>query len=421
MAGTDDTNDTGSMNGDNTREAGDHGPEDQFAATGSETMGEDDLTSPRRTVWQRVRMRLLKTVIAAILGVIALAALIVFGINTGPGRRFVADQIGALKFANGMRITVGRIDGSLYSKMTLRDLSVRDPQGEFLFAPEINIDWRPFEYLDNHVNVRSATAQRVVLRRTPHFKQTPTDPNAPLLPDLDIDVGRLKVDRFVAEAPVAGKLRIVTVDGRAHISDGRAQVYADGGTIAVDGKEGGDRFRLNLDAVPDKNRLAIGLDVEAPTGGLIATMGGLKQPMTLRIDGKGDWATWNGHLTGQLGGGKLADLALEARNGTFHIKGPTQIAKLVTGPSAALLGPITDVDLSAAFEKRRATVSGLISSDAFSLTPNGVVDLGQNTFGDLKLAFVLRKATAIAPNLSGAGMRANLTLDGAFATPRSPM
>ena len=97
----------------------------------------------RRSVWQRVRVRLAKTVAAVILGVIALAALVIFGIDTGPGHRFVADQIGALKFENGMRITVGRIEGSLYGKMTLHDLSVRDPKGEFLFSPEVKVDWRP--------------------------------------------------------------------------------------------------------------------------------------------------------------------------------------------------------------------------------------------------------------------------------------
>ncbi|SFG06228.1 autotransporter secretion inner membrane protein TamB [Novosphingobium sp. CF614] len=390
------------------------GEEDIEAETAAETAREPGATP--RSLWHRARVRALKTIVFAVLGFIALAIAVILGIDTGPGHRFVADQIAGLRFENGMRISVGRIEGSIYGRMTLRNLSVRDPQGEFLFSPEIHVDWRPFAYLDNHVDVRSATAQRMVLRRVPVFRKTPPS-NEPLLPDIDIDIGELRIDRFIAEPPVSGERRIVTIDGSAHIADGRAQVKAKGATIAMKGKEGGDRFTLMLDAVPARNRLGIDLDLAAPTGGLIASLGGLKQPLTLKVSGKGDWTVWNGTLAADLGQGELARLVLTARSGTFAIKGPTRIARLFAGPTANLLGPITDFDLSAAFAKRRAALSGTIASDAFNLTPNGIIDFSDNGFDDLKLAFVLRKPSAIAENLSGAGLRAFLTLDGAFTAP----
>jgi len=365
---------------------------------------------------RRVAIRAAKTVAAVLIGFIVLAVAVIFGINTGPGHRFVADQIAGLKFENGMSIRVGRIEGSLYGAMVLHDLSVRDTKGEFLFSPEIHVDWRPFAYLEDHVDVRSATAQRMILRRSPVFKPTPPS-DAPLLPDLDIDVGNLRIDRFVAEPPVSGIRRIMTVAGRAHIADGRAQISANGGTIAVEGKGGGDRFVAVLDAVPEKNRLDIKLDLDAPVGGLVATLGGLQQPLKAKVDGKGTWAAWNGRLDTDLGGQELSRVGITARDGTFAIKGPTRIARLFTGPTASLLGPITNLDVTAAFQKRRATLAGRIWSDAFNLTPDGVIDLSDNTFHDLKLAFMLVKPTAIAPNLSGAGLRADLTLNGAFATP----
>lgn len=369
------------------------------------------------SLWHRVRIRALKTVVGLVLGVVVLVAAVIFGIDTGPGHRFVAEQIAGLQFENGMRIKVGRIEGSLYKRMTLRNLSVSDPKGEFLFSPEIDVDWRPFAYLSNHVDVRSAAAQRVILRRVPQFKPTPPS-DAPLLPDIDIDVGRLRIDRFIAEPPVSGNRRIVTIDGKAHISDGRAQVTAKGGTIAIEGKEGGDRFNLLVDAVPSRNRLALDVDLDAPANGVIAALGGLKQPLRLKLGGKGDWKAWNGNLDARLGDGELAKLSLAARDGTFMIKGPTRVASLVTGPTANLLGPITNLDITAALDQRRATVTGRIWSDAFTLTPNGIVDLSANSFEDLKLDFALLKPAAIAPNLSGAGLAASLALDGAFTTPK---
>lgn len=385
---------------------------------GSETEAADSAKRSGPTLGRRLRIRALKTVVGLVLGAVVLAAAIIFGIDTGPGHRFVAEQIAALRFDNGMRIKVGRIEGSLYSKMTLHDLSVSDPQGEFLFSPEIDVDWRPFAYLRNHVDVRSAMAERMILRRTPKFKPTPPS-NAPLLPDLDIDVGRMRIGRFIAEPPVAGVRRILTVDGRAHIADGRAQVFAKGGTIAIEGKEGGDRFDLVLDAVPAKNRLALKADVDAPTGGVIAALGGFKQPMTLRLDGKGGWKVWNGKFDADLGGSQMARLSLAARDGTFAIKGPTQVARLFTGPTAGLLGPITNLDLTAVLDKRRAKLSGLISSDAFTLRPDGIMDFSDNTFDDLRLQFALLKPTVMAKNLSGSGLTASLALDGAFTRPKA--
>ena len=370
----------------------------------------------RPSLWQRAKVRAFKTVALVMLGAAAFVLAVIVGIDTGPGHRFVADRIAALTFQNGMRITVGRIEGSLYGRMTLHDLSVRDPAGEFLFSPEIHVDWRPFQYLRNHVNVRSATAQRVVLRRVPHFRPTPPS-NEPLLPDIDVDVGELRIDRFVSEAAVSGERRIMSFAGKVHIADRRAQVVAKGATIAIQGKEGGDRFDLVLDATPSRNRLAIDLDLHAPTGGVIASLAGFKQPLSLQIKGTGDWAAWNGVFNADYGRGELARLNLAARDGTFAIKGPTRIARLFTGPTAGLLGPVTDVDLSAVLDRRRATVSGKISSDAFNLTPNGVIDLSDNSFDGLELAFVLLKPSAIAKNMSGAGLRAMLTLDGAFAKP----
>ncbi len=372
-----------------------------------------EVTVVERRNWA---LTIAKWALGLVTGLAALVAVGVYLLDTGPGHRFVADQIRQLEFETGMQIEVGRIEGSIYGEMVLRNLSVRDPRGEFLYSPEVKVDWRPFAYLSNHVDIRSLTAGRVVLRRLPQFKPTPPS-DAPLLPDIDIDIGTLRVDRFIVEAPVSGERRVASMQGKAHIEDGRAQVTFNGATIGQGRARGGDRIALMLDAVPDRNRFDIKLNLDAPAGGILAAMGGLTQPMSLRIDGRGDWKVWNGRLDSDLGGQELTRLAVTARDGNFTLKGPTRLARLVTGPTAALLGPITNFDLAAVLQERRATLSGGVSSDAFTLGTNGVVDLSDNSFDGLKLAFVLLKPSALAANLSGSGLRAMLTLDGAFATP----
>ena len=365
--------------------------------------GEGAEAAPR----SRWRRRLIKVAAAVVAAVLLLVALL----DTGPGRRLVADQIQNLEFENGMRIGIGRIEGSLYSRLIIHDLSVKDPKGEFLFSPEVHLHWRPFQYLFNHIDIREVTAERMMLRRLPEFRETPPS-EAPLLPDLDIDIGLLRIDRFIVEKPVTGTRRIATLAGKAHIEDGRAQVNLDARTRPRAGE--GDRLLLALDAVPEANRLGIDLDLDAPADGVLAAMAGLDEPLVARVKGKGDWAKWDGSLNADLGGQDLARLKLSARDGTFAVKGAAHLGRLPGMKDSGLLRPVADIDLSARLDQRRADLSGGISNDAFQLETKGLVDLSDNHFEDMQLDFVLLRPATLAENLRGNGLRASLSLNGEF-------
>jgi len=362
--------------------------------------------------------RIAKWAAIAVAALVALVAALLLLINTGPGKRFLIGQLEAMEFESGMEIGIGAIDGSLYGAMVVRDLELRDPQGVFLTSPEIAVDWRPFHFIGNHVDVRSLTSPLVTLQRLPEFNETPPS-DEPLLPDLDIDVNELRVERFVAEAPVAGERRVVGMAGNVHIADGRAQVKFDADTLREAGSNapGGDRLALLLDAVPEQNRLDFDLTLDAPGDGVIAAMAGLTEPLAVRAGGEGNWQSWSGKLDADLAGSEFARLGITARDGTFAVEGPTRIARLFDGPTAALLGPVMSIDLTAALQDRRAQLSGGVGSDAFRLDTDGGIDLSDNRFDGLNLQFVLFKPSALAENLAGRGMNAKLALDGAFAAP----
>ncbi len=351
-------------------------------------------------------------------GLVALVAILLLLLNTGPGKRFIIGQLEGMEFQNGMEIGIGSIDGSIYGAMTIRDLEVRDPKGVFLTSPELAVDWWPFAFVNRHVDVRSLTSPLITLQRLPEFKETPPS-NDPLLPDLDIDVNRLRIDRFVAEAPVTGTRRVLGMAGEVHIADGRAQVQFGANTLREEGSRmpGGDRLALTLDAVPEENKLDIDLALDAPADGVIATMAGLTEPLKVRLDGAGDWQRWAGKLNADLAGSEFARLDLTARDGTITVEGPTRVARLFEGPTAALLGPVLNIDLTAALNERRAQLSGGVGSDAFRLDTDGGIDLSDNSFNDLDVRFVLFRPSALAENLAGRGITADLTLDGEFATP----
>jgi translocation and assembly module TamB len=363
-------------------------------------------------LWQRVA----KWVLIGLVALAVLALAVVMGVNTQPGRRFVAKQLSQLTLASGLNFTVGRIDGSLYGAMILRGVQVRDTKGVFASANEIRLDWRPFAYLRNRVDVRSLTSPEVKLLRVPALKPS-GDSDAPLLPDLNIDVARLDVSRIDIAPAVDGQRHIARLAGTAHLSDGRAQLVLDGGTIAAPGVAGGDRLALRLDATPEKNKLDIGLKLAAPKGGLVTGLAGLDAPLTLSVDGRGDWARWQGKTIGTLGGAELANLDLTATNGRFQLRGPLHPGLYMKGPVERLAAPQLDLDLDAKWSDRKADGIVKLRSDALSVEAAGLVDLGNNRFGDLKVDAILLKAGAIAPNLVGRSVRASLALDGPFATP----
>jgi len=359
-------------------------------------------------------LTILRWIGLTLLGLILLFALFLVGLNSDAGRRFVVTQIEKYEFENGMKIGIGRLDGSLYGQMVIRDFTLSDPKGVFLASPEVRVDWRPIRYLANHVDVRSATAATMTMRKMPEFKVVP-DTGEPLLPDLDIDVGALRVDRFIFEPAVARERQEARIAGKIAIADRRAQVTATAETIGANAK--GDTLKLLLDAVPEANRLAITLDVNAPQGGVLAAMGGFKEPLVAKLDGRGDWKVWNGNLTANLGAAPLARVALTAREGTFAAKGTAQASRLLTGPMAEILGAETAIDLTARLDERKAAIDGRLSSDAARLGISGGVDFGASRYEGLQLAVNILRPGAIAPAVRANGLRATATLDGGFALP----
>lgn len=356
-------------------------------------------------------VRLGKWIAALAAIILLLLGAVYLWFDSTSGRAFVARQISSYEWENGLRFEVGRIDGSIYRVATLRDVRIRDPRGVFARLPAVELDWHPLRYWRGIVEVNRVAAREMRIERLPTLRVLP-DRGEPLLPDLDIRVGELAIERIIVAKGVAGDKRIARLTGAAHIADRRARVDA---ALTSDR---GDRLVLKLDAVPDDDQFDVALALNAPANGLIAGMTGRGLPASARLSGSGSWTRWDGRLTGRAGNAPLADVVLTARAGQFSAKGFVTAAPLMPqGAGARLFGARTDIDLTAALAERVADLKGSLASSAFVMGADGVIDLGQGRFDDLALDVRVARPAVLAPNVSGRNVRARLLLNDDFAAP----
>ncbi|QNE31908.1 translocation/assembly module TamB [Sphingomonas sp. NBWT7] len=340
---------------------------------------------------------------------VAIAALTAWIVDTQMGHRWIAERINAARPANGLRFSVGRIDGSIYTKAVLRDVRVADPEGLVFAAPRADLDWRPFAWLSNRLEIRSLTVPVAIFAKIP--RTLATGPS-PLLPDFDIAIGRLTVERLVVGRAVTGAVRYGRIDGRADIRGGRAQV-------ALDARiEGSDALRLRIDAVPDRNRFDIDVRARGSATGVLARWTGVRRSLALNVGGAGRWATWQGRAVALVGTGgeRVIDLALGNRAGAYTLTGVVRPGVLTTGRVRRLTEPRVLVNGAATFVMRRLDGTLSLRSSALQLEATGVADLAASAWRNLRVRARLLQPAALFDDMSGRNVELRAVLDGPFQT-----
>jgi len=349
------------------------------------------------------------------LGVIGVALALLIGaallfIDSSAGHRFIADRIGRIAPASGLRFQVGRIEGSIWNKAVIRDLRVSDASGVFLESPAVALDWSPLAWLSNRLDIDSVTADAATLTRLP--KLVPSGKRGPILPGFDIRIGRLAIERLAIGPAVSGRAMAGRVAGKADIRDGRALVDLDATTTMR------DRLALALDAEPDRDRFDVAARLDAPTGGLFGAMLGTKQPVRARLTGDGSWRDWRGKLAATATGRPVIDLDLAVRAGRYDLSGTLAPSLVTQGQLMRLTAPLVRVKGNATLANRRLDTHLALASDALALAANGVVDLSDSSFEAMRIEARLLRPGALLTNMTGRNIALEAMLDGTFESAR---
>lgn len=367
---------------------------------------EPDRSSPRR----RWRWRHWLALFLLVLGLSFAGAMM--WLDTSSGHRFVVRQITGLEPENGLKIEVGRIDGSIYNKAVLHDLRLSDPKGVFFSAEVVRLEWWPLAWLSNRLEIDTLRIPTARLHRMPEFLKT--ESTGKILPDFDIRVMRLKLDRLAVDAAVTGRAEIFSLTGDADVRSGKAMV-----DLAARAINGEDRLLLALDSRPDDNRFDIDLTVNAPADGLLAKLSGLKQDANIRLDGDGDWTKWDGKLIATLDGNSAAGFDIELRKGAYRIEGNVSGSAIAEkGALARLASPQLSVVADGTFKDLLLSGHLAAKSEAIVVDLKGGVHLGGHGYDNLIVDVSLPKPQALLRNFDARGLVARLRLNGPFETAR---
>jgi translocation and assembly module TamB len=366
-------------------------------------------SGPQRRLRRDWPRRLANELLALFVALLLLLAAGLVLLDTAPGHRFIVDRIGRLETASGLKIRIGRIDGSIFGKSQLRNVAVSDSRGVFLTSPNIKLDWAPGAWLYNSLKIDSLTAERVTLIRTPRLK--PSTKKGPILPGFDIHLGEFRIDRLDIGPAVSGKPRSGRVWGKADVRSGRALVE-----LAALISNGGDRIVLHLDAEPDRNRFDIGARVIAPANGLVPALIGTKRSINLGLGGDGSWTRWRGRAVLDLSGRPTARLALGVDSGRYRLQGQWAPAQFLTGKLQRLTAPVVNIRGDATLRDRILDGQLTLGSPQLRAVAKGALDLAHNRYRGMRLGIDLLKPPALFPNMTGRNVRMVWTLDGPFST-----
>ncbi len=369
-------------------------------------MADVDIKEPasKSTVIRTIWTSLLAVVVILSIGTVGAA----YWLDSDSGHNFIIDQVEGLEPADGLRIKIGRLDGSIFNSTKIKDLKLSDPDGTFFTAGETTLDWNPLAWIFNELNISRAVVSQARLERLPAL--IPSTEETPLLPSFDIYVGTFRADNLSIGAAVTGEEQFADLAGALDITSGRAMLNLDAATT-----KSGDKVQLIFNAEPERGKLELQADVAAPVGGAIANYLGLTEAIDVTVNGDGNWDRWDGQFAVERNDQIAARTFIAGRGGVFGINSaventilPAGIARRMTAPQLAINGTMT-------YDNGIAGVDLVAESRAISVSANGGINLTKNALDAMRVEAKLQNPSALLTNMKAQNLELRTLLNGSFS------
>lgn len=327
-------------------------------------------------------------------------------LDSDSGHDFIEREVAALEPANGLRIRIGDIDGSIYSKAVIRDLQLSDPEGVFFEASEVGLDWFIFAFFVNRLSIDELVVDEAELFRLPEFIDTGRD--GPILPGFDIVIDELRVGAIRIDEAITGREMTLSLTGNAEILSGRAIVSLRALTTA------GDRVVVDVDAEPDGDRFGIVANIEAPDDGLLPAIAGFDSGFSLNVDGQGTWSDWTGQLLATYAGNPAATLDIAMTDGDWRATGRLNRPAFLSGLVERVVGDAAEIDLAGTFDGGVVSLSGEIETANLATRIDGGIDLADRAVDDLQFLVRRLNINALLADARAESVTGQVRLNGPF-------
>ncbi len=323
-------------------------------------------TGTLKPAWRRWRVILPLLLV----GVLFVAFASLTWLDSPSGQRWLTSKIADQTFKSGLSIKIKKVDGSLFEQARVRGVELRDLKGPFLIIHDAQINWQPGQALRKKIIINQLHIHDAQWLRQPVLN--PSDPDEPILPAWDIDIGDLRIDRLRLAPAIAGAAYAFQGKGDLHMTQRALRTDLQLDTIGTP-----DHAKIHLVAEPEQNKFDIKASIKAERGGALAQLAKWQPGFDLHISGKGDYKVWNGAMTVRSQEAPLAQLGLHMRSGTLSASGvlsphsalPAQLRQVIArAPNVAVQGklqrPVLDASVALFGPNSNATVDGQIDLDA---------------------------------------------------------
>ncbi|MFT0893276.1 translocation/assembly module TamB domain-containing protein [Pseudochelatococcus sp. G4_1912] len=280
--------------------------------------------------------------------VVVVAGGFVFLTRTDTGRASLVSIIENVASSPDLKLSIGRLEGTVPFDMTIRDMTVADANGVWLDIDRARLAWRPLSLLSGVLDVTLVEADRIGVARAP-VSSGPEQPEAPStgLPQLPfgITLTELKVAEIALGEALFGQAASLALNGSAQLVDYRQGLNVNLAAKRIDGQEG--QITGQFGYTPEGDVLTLDVLAQEPAGGIVSQIAGIADlpPLSFSAKGAGPLDDWRGQLVLDLAGkaGARGDITVKradlARVLTANINAdvaalmPDTIAPLVSGQS----------------------------------------------------------------------------------------
>ncbi|WP_179954014.1 translocation/assembly module TamB domain-containing protein [Denitrobaculum tricleocarpae] len=317
------------------------------------------------------RKRLLITSLLALplLVLAAVGALLFLGTQTDLGRDMLRQQAEALiSEEDGLKLSLGKIDGSLLSDFKVARIALADKDGEWLIAEDLTVGWSPWELLNKRLSIAEVKLGSLEILREPHLPPSPAssdDGSGDTIPSLPVDVAlqTLQIDRIRLHEALAGQEAVFRL-GLSLNAPSEDRIRSE---IDLRQLEGGEAMLAGLvEFHPVKDTLGVDITLSEPENGLLART--LELPglpaVELTILGDGAITSWQGQLLAKAGDLLESELIVstaldgspEAREITIGLQGSSGFAALLPPEFAPLVAPRLNIESELTWSESNRTL-----------------------------------------------------------------